>query len=293
MSKRPRGFITDFQPRTNAGLLDRIQTVLEEYREQLPLTCRQIFYRLVGSYGYDKTELAYKRLCELLVKARRGGLIPFDHIRDDGNSVAAPRLWDSGEEWLQAVRRQSKSVRLSPWTTQAVYVEVICEAGGMVPMLARVADPYGVTVRSGGGFDSLTAKHDLARHYANQGDPVVVLHVGDYDPSGEALWQNLSEDVGAFCTAMGGSLEVRRIAVTKLQQEQFDLPTAPPKAKDKRGVFTDSITVQAEALPPDVLQEIVREAIESEMDLDALAETRQRERETRQQLTQQLEGSNG
>lgn len=290
MSKRPRGFIANYQPRANAGLLDQVQTVLLEYREQLPLTCRQVFYRLVGSYGFEKTELAYKRLCELLVKARRGGLIPFDHIRDDGNSIAAPALWDSGEEWLQAVRHEANAVRLSPWPDQAVYVEVICEAGGMVPMLARVAGPYGVTVRSGGGFDSLTAKHDLARHYASQGSPVVVLHVGDYDPSGEALWHNLSEDVGAFCSAMGASLEVRRIAVTKLQQQQFDLPTAPPKAKDKRGVFTDSITVQAEALPPDVLQQTVRDAIESAIDLDALDETRQREADTRQQLCQQLKG---
>ena len=46
--------IASFQPRANMALLDQIQTVLEEYREQLPLTCRQIFYRLVGSYGYDK-----------------------------------------------------------------------------------------------------------------------------------------------------------------------------------------------------------------------------------------------
>ena len=104
MSQRPRGFIANYRPRTNAGLLDQVQLILDEYREQLPLTCRQIFYRLVGRYAYEKNELAYKRLCELLNKARRGGLIPFDHIRDDGNSVNSPPLWLSGEQWIEAVR---------------------------------------------------------------------------------------------------------------------------------------------------------------------------------------------
>lgn len=40
-----------------------------------PLTVRQIFYRLVGTAGYDKAELAYDRLCVHLVKARRAGII--------------------------------------------------------------------------------------------------------------------------------------------------------------------------------------------------------------------------
>ena len=288
MSKRPRGFIANYKPRTNAALLEQVQIVLDEYSNQLPLTLRQIFYRLVGKYNYEKTELAYKRLCEMLNKARRGGSIPFDHIRDDGNTVISPRLWDSGNEWLTAIRRSAKFVRLSPWLDQSVYVEVICEAGGMAPMLARVADPFGVTVRSGGGFDSLTAKHDLARHYANQGKPVVVLHVGDYDPSGEALWTNLNEDVSAFCTAMGGEMTVRRIAVNVLQKEEFDLPTAPPKKSDRRSIFTDDFTVQAEALPPDVLQQIVHDAIEAELDLDALEATRAAEIAMREELTAQL-----
>jgi hypothetical protein len=73
MTARPRGFITDWRPRAETRqLLDQAQAVLDEYRDQLPLTLRQIFYRLVGAHGYEKTELAYKRLTELLNKARRG-----------------------------------------------------------------------------------------------------------------------------------------------------------------------------------------------------------------------------
>jgi len=277
--------VANYNPRGQTrDLLDSVRLVLNEYRAQLPLTARQIFYRLVGSAGYEKTERAYKRLLEALVMARRAGLIHFDAIRDDGPAVYSPPLWHSAADWLADCEQQARHLRLSPWPSQPYFVEVICEAGGMAPMLASVAMPYGVTVRSGGGFDSLTAKHNLARFYSEQQRPVVVLHVGDYDPSGEALWQNLAEDVAAFCDSMGGAMTVQRVAVTPEQQQAFALPTAPPKASDKRSCFTDSITVQAEALPPDLLESIVRNAIEMVIDHDALAVTRQAEAEARAEM---------
>ena len=64
--------------------------MLAEYAEQLPLTLRQIFYRMVGAYGYEKTEQAYERLGETLNKARRARVIGMDAIRDDGFTSAVP-----------------------------------------------------------------------------------------------------------------------------------------------------------------------------------------------------------
>jgi hypothetical protein len=292
MGKRPRGFVSDYRPRAkNAALLEQVQAVLDEYRDYLPLTLRQVFYRLVGAYGHTKTEAAYKSLCEMLNLARRARLIPFDAIRDDGATVITPTLWDTDTDWLRAVSSEASMLRLNPWLRQPVYVELICEAGGMAPMLASVANPYGITVRSGGGFDSTTAKHELAQFYASQGKRVTVLHVGDYDASGETLWNVLDEDVGAFVDEMGGELRLMRVAVTPEQVREHDLPTAPPKDKDDRGdYFTDTITAQAEALPPALLQSIVRDAIESVVDLEQLTVTRELEQEARERLTQRLAG---
>ena len=45
---RPRGFV-DWKPQaTTRALLDQVQGVLDEYANYLPLTVRQVFYRLVG-----------------------------------------------------------------------------------------------------------------------------------------------------------------------------------------------------------------------------------------------------
>lgn len=72
---RPRGFVP-WNP--SAALVDRVQAVLgvlAEYRAHLPLTNRQVFYRLVATRGYDKTEAAYARLCETVNRARRSGFM--------------------------------------------------------------------------------------------------------------------------------------------------------------------------------------------------------------------------
>jgi hypothetical protein len=84
---RPRGFMAGWNPRpASVALIEKTRAVLADYAAQLPLTIRQIFYRLVGADGYEKTEQAYKRLGELLNKARRARLIDMDAIRDDGFS---------------------------------------------------------------------------------------------------------------------------------------------------------------------------------------------------------------
>lgn len=78
---RVRG-LAPWQPgHETRGLLEAVGSVLGEYRNFLPLTIRQVFYRLVGVHSYDKTEAAYGQLVETLNRARRAGFIAFNAIR--------------------------------------------------------------------------------------------------------------------------------------------------------------------------------------------------------------------
>ena len=54
-------------------------------------------------------------------------------------------------------------------------------------------------------------------------------------------------------------------------------------------MFDDDITVQADALPPDLLQQILKDAIERHMDLDALRLTLEFEKDDRKYLHDTLE----
>jgi hypothetical protein len=154
---------------------------------------------------------------------------------------------------------------------------------------------YGVPVFSSGGFDSTTIKYEAARRFLERDRPTVVVHVGDYDPSGISLFEAAREDVTAFYRDLGGEQppEFLRAAVTPEQIQRFNLPTAPPKKKDKRGAFTDTITVQAEALPPDVLQAEIRAAIEPFVDQEALAAQRDRSQVEHQRLLNEIREQRG
>ena len=59
---RPRGFV-DWKPQaaTLRAAQIRFAACSANTADYLPLTVRQVFYRLVGAHGYDKTERAYER----------------------------------------------------------------------------------------------------------------------------------------------------------------------------------------------------------------------------------------
>ena len=285
---RPRGF-APWTPRPETlSLLAAIRTVLDDYRDHLPLTCRQVFYRLVGASGFDKTEAAY---CPALRDRGAGTAGRAPALRRDprrrGEPLPGPRLGGPGRLPARGGRR-CPPLPARPAGAAAVRLWLLCEAAGMAPMLARVALARGVPVLSSGGFDSLTAKHDLACELAAEG-PAEVLHVGDHDPSGVHLFAALAEDVGAMAEALGASHPAfSRLAVTGAQAEALALPTAPAKATDRRAFAGE--TVQAEAIPPDVLTRLVADAIDERQDARTFAETLAAEDADREMLLAHLEG---
>src|SRR5262245_12718480 len=100
---RVRGFAPWTPQRKTLELLAQVNAVLGEYENHLPLTVRQIFYRLVAVHGYEKSERAYDRLGEHLNRARRANIIPMSAIRDDGGIVLTPVAWASGQEFIDTV----------------------------------------------------------------------------------------------------------------------------------------------------------------------------------------------
>lgn len=284
---RVRG-LASWQPRGKTLLLiEQVCEVLDEYADSLPLTVRQVFYRLVAAHDYPKDERAYARLGEMLVRARRAGVIPFAALRDDGAVIAGSPGFHGKPDFLAAVRAAAEAYGRNRLEGQAASVELWVEAGGMVPQLERVADPLGVLVYSSGGFDSLTVKYDAARRFAERARPSVVLHVGDFDPSGLSIFDSVSEDVDAMVADLGAvdSVEFRRVAVTEEQIERYNLATSPAKTTDRRGGW-EGRTVQAEALAPDELAAEVRRALERELDADVLDRLLAVEAQERRQLVE-------
>jgi hypothetical protein len=280
---RPKGYAEWRPTRDTLAVLDAVRRILVEYQEHLPLTARQIFYRLVGQFEYPKTERAYKKLCNHLVRARRAEMISFSMIRDDGTVDMSPFDFASPPDFWNYVMQLAEGYRRERWQGQEMRLEVWCEAAGMAPQLAQIANPYGVAVYSTGGFSSVTVTHQIAERIAERGTPTTLLHIGDFDPSGESIFNVMDEDVGSFVrnmTGFGGMKDwfyAERVAVLREHIPEYDLPTAPPKPTDSRSRYWYDETCQAEALPPDVLAEMLRDAIERHVDLELMEEVMREE----------------
>lgn len=301
--KRPKGY-APWRPRPDTQVvLAQVEEVLREYRAQLPLTVRQIFYRLVGAFDFPKTEQAYERLGNYLVRARRARLISFDDIRDDSASVMDHLHFDGEEDFYRYIRELGSSYKQDKLANQRVSVRLHCEAEGMMPQLHRAMVPYSVPVYSCSGFDSLTARRQLARWchdtYVYRGKLPVMLHLGDYDPDGESIFDSLVEDVVGFLGEDAPHVAdlsrrtslFRRLALTGGQVERYSLPTAPPKKTSSRTKnWTGSATCQLEALPPDLLRNIVVDTVEEYLDEGALESDRDREVTARRNIVGALPG---
>ena len=279
-------------------IMAQVKEILAEYYDELPLTARQIFYRLVGKYGYPKTENAAESLNNWLVRARRSRMIDFDSIRDDGASVMKGRFYSSEEDFFGYIKEEANGYERDKLANQPRDIRVYCEAAGMMPQLARVTHRYSVPVYSCSGFDSLTAKYDLAEAIAKahtyRGRQTVILHLGDMDPSGETIFDAIRDDVYGFLEVdvphkRGEDIAIfERVALTEELVEEYNLPTDPAKESSHSAGWGGRRACQLEALAPNVLANILGMAIEGHMDLDILKADREAEEEERRRITKAL-----
>lgn len=161
----------------------------------------------------------------------------------------------------------------------------------MIPQLTRICDEFSIPVYSCGGFNSLTAIRQIVDSCVDDTDgPTTLLHLGDYDPSGESIFERVQADVSAFLeddAAYADQLdfEAERVALTREQIEREDLPMDPITTRDTRSQkwLAEGRTRKAEleALPPDLIARFLREAIERHVDDAGLAEARRQERRDR------------
>jgi hypothetical protein len=304
MMGRPKGFAPWRPQKKTELLLAEMDEIFEEYREYLPMTVRQMFYRLVGK-GHEKTERFYGRVQDACNRGRRSGRIPWSFIRDDGISRLGGEThygyFENPREYYETYQELPNYYERSWHVDQPAYVAVLCEASGMVPMIERAVSQYRVEVISSSGFDSVTVKHDLfadaLERYENYGQKTKLLHLGDHDPSGWWIHKSMKEDLCTFCQdhedAPDDLVDLRR---TALKPEQIVLYGIEPDLKPPSGDHAREFIArelgppaQLEAIPPDTLSTLIRQDVERTLDLGVLMETTERERREKAEVQKKLD----
>jgi hypothetical protein len=289
-----RGFI-DWQPDSKSRqLVERILTLVNYYTENgYPApTVRDVFYDLLGQYGYVKSESFKRSVYRFLRLMRRTRSemwgIGFEQINDDSFDTLDTRTHIDPSDFWRDVSRQARTYHKDLATNQPTRVVVFTEGAGAVRQFYEVAKDYTVPVYSPGGWDSINLKYETARdaleEYEAAGRQTVILHAGDFDPDGVDLFRVFGEDVHAFVEGLDSGVSAAEVIAFKrvmLLPEQIDenkkTPIDPSKIKkrDHRGRrWAYSFKAELQALTLSERLVVMRQAIEREVDGAQLEEDR-------------------
>jgi hypothetical protein len=135
------------------------------------------------------------------------------------------------------------------------------EKGTVRGVLAPILDRYAVGFRVMHGFTRATTVYDMAQ--GDDGRELIILYVGDYDPSGLYMSeQDLPDRIAKYG---GDHITIRRIALRR--EHVSDLPSFPAsdKRKDPRyGWFVPNYGKRCwelDALDPNGLRDCVEQEI--------------------------------
>jgi hypothetical protein len=187
--------------------LDLIEAMREIAEASQPITGRGVGYKLFALYliaSMSRSEMA--KVYRLLREARERGIIPWSSIVDETRNIERVATWDDPEDYAQSV---AESYRRDFWNLQPHRVQVWSEKGTVRGVLAPLLDHYAVGFLPVGGFSSGTKAHNIAED--DDGRDLIVLYVGDFDPSG--LYMSEVDLPARFARYNGDHIKLRRIAL--------------------------------------------------------------------------------
>jgi hypothetical protein len=173
------------------------------------------------------------------------------------------------------------------WDEHYRRVEIWLEKQGLAGTILPVTAEFYAPLYVSRGFSSLTYLAEAADDIEAVGKPTYVYHLGDHDPSGREAGEHIERELRRL--APNAWIQFERLAVTTEQIADLELPTRPTKTSDSRAAkFTAQFgggSVEMDAIHPDALRQIVRDAIEQHIDLRQLETLRIAEAEQRKILT--------
>ena len=163
---------------TTTALLEEARDILETIQPcSVRAVCYQLFTRgLIPSMTKTETN----RISALLTWAREEDEIPFEWIVQEGRAIEQVSTWADPAAFARTVQA---AYRRNKWAGQARDLLVVSEKGTVRGTLDSVLKTYEVDFLPVGGHGSTTRVHDLAEQ-ATPARPLVILYLGDYDPSG-------------------------------------------------------------------------------------------------------------
>lgn len=289
-------------------IVEAIEIIQEYADEGYDLTLRQLYYQFVARGLIENTDKSYRRLGTIISDARMAGLIDWDAIVDRTRHLSHLSTWgDPG----QIIEGAARSYREDLWDTQPWRVEVWVEKEALAGVIERIANELRCPFFSCRGYVSQSAQWEAAqrigKHVADQGQGVVVLHLGDHDPSGLDMTRDNGDRLNlltANCFDQSAkslpphfvhedlpeepTVAICRIALNMDQIEEYRPPPNPAKLTDARakGYVRNhgDESWELDALDPRVLSALVRRYVDEVREDKPYGERQAQEQEHQLQI---------
>jgi len=315
---------TQFKTESLARIKQLQTIVDEYQKQGLTLTARQLYYQCVARALIHNNDKEYKRITALLTDARYAGMIDWDAIEDRGREPSTPsqwsdpaalmesalrayRLprWEGQERYVELwVEKQALAGVLEPLAREHHATLLVNKGYGSASSMKEAAerikkaqvldqelfDDIRTRLERSDDLDEGTEERREAKEFMRLNiegaiRTPVILYLGDHDPSGEDMVRDIGERLKEFGVLW---LQVEKVALTMAQVKRYNPPPNPakitdPRADAYRAKFGDS-SWEVDALPPDVLRRIIRQAFAKHIDTAKVAAVKAREEADKAEL---------
>lgn len=259
----------------------------------IPVTLRQLFYRLVMEELIPNTDTVYKTLSAQTADLRRTGEFP--RLFDRGRKIYQPTSFDGPVDAMQALIGW---YRLDRTAEQDVSLFLGVEKNALAGLLQAWFDDIGLPVLPLGGYSSESLDRMVKERVQGDGRPAVLIYAGDFDASGMDIGRNFIAQTDCWD-------ETIRIGLSEELIEDLQLPVLQGKATDSRApkfigrhpnihrqyAFgrdaqgrTIPVQVELDAVDPLGLRDLFQSAIDRYWDVSSFEEIRDREDDHRTRL---------
>lgn len=251
------------------------------------VTVRQVYYQAVNAGLVQSGDQGYRQIQDAIRDGREVGWVAWNVIEDRGRSPRKP-YYEGGVE--DALTSLAEHYRLDRAAGQRFRIEVWLEQAALREVVWPVCADLGAVLVVCGGFtsyDSLFKASERFRGYLQLEQQPIILHLSDLDPSGTTMGASIGSLISRLLDDSDDSADddcpdfdfedepvsnvyVQRVGLT-LQQAQAhgllprELKDGDSRAASYRETHGDH-AYELDGLPPHVLQQLVREAIEPLID---------------------------
>jgi hypothetical protein len=243
------------------------------------------------SRRYLNDRASYQDLCDLLTRARLAGEIPFNAIADPTRKVVTNDFYRNVNEFVnQELNCFLKNYWRNLQQSQPNHIEIVGEKNTIEGSIKAVAERFCIPYTLGRGYCSLEPRYKMCQRFKKSGkEKLIILVLSDFDPEGEdiphSFARSMRDDFGI------SEIAAKKVCLTHAQVLERKLPpnyeikARGSRARKFASQFGESV-YELEALEPSELAQLLTDAIDEVLDIDAF----NRELDAEKRGAAQLEG---